>query len=186
MRNGHHEARYRIRRRARFRSTRLPVLYGRHIDQGDIDAASNVDRAAARRLRAALPRRRRSDRAERVCRPESLFGRRRACKPPKQGFLNVSFAGEVAIPWTTYVSRYLRGSSLFGRPFRRERSVDDRHVETAVIKQLAQHTQQTASYSTKASINRRSPRHQRHFQRDDAHRRRSSARSRCSWPASAS
>ncbi len=55
---------------------------------------------------------------------------------PKQGFLNVNFAGEVAIPWTTYVSRYLRGSSLFAARFVVKDPSTIANVETAVIKEL--------------------------------------------------
>ena len=66
----------------------------------------------------------------------TVFWSSACCRPPKQGFLNANFAGEVAIPWTTYVDRYLRGSTLFAARFVTADPSTIAASETAVIEQI--------------------------------------------------
>ncbi len=135
VRNGHHEGRYRISPESAIPFNTLPVLYGRHIDQGDIDAASNVTVLQHDAYVRLFPGGG-DPTGQSVYAGPNRFLVVGVLQAPKQGFLNVSFAGEVAIPWTTYVSRYLRGNSLEAARFVVKDSSTIANVETAVIKEL--------------------------------------------------
>ena len=135
VRNGHHEGRYRISPESAIPFNTLPVLYGRHIDQGDIDAAANVTVLQHNAYARLFPGGG-DPTGQSVYAGPNRFLVVGVLEAPKQGFLNVNFAGEVAIPWTTYVSRYLRGSSLFAARFVVKDPATIANVETAVIKQL--------------------------------------------------
>ena len=116
VRNGHHEGRYRISPESAIPFNTLPLLYGRRIDQNDIDDASNVavlQHTAYSRLFPGGG----DPTGQSVYAGPNRFVVIGVLAPPKQGFINASFSGEVAIPWTTYVNRYLRGNSLFAARF---------------------------------------------------------------------
>jgi len=135
VRNGHHEGRYRISPESAIPFNTLPVLYGRHIDQSDIDAAANVTVLQHDAYVRLFPEG--GDPTGRsVYAGPNRFLVIGVLQAPKQGFLNVNFAGEVAIPWTTYVSRYLRGNTLFAARFVVADPSTIETTETAVIKQL--------------------------------------------------
>jgi ABC-type antimicrobial peptide transport system permease subunit len=111
VRVGHNSARFPLSAESAIPWDNLPTVYGRKIDQDDIDTAANV---------AVL-----KDNAYRKLFPEggdpvgkSIYaGPNRflvigVLAPPKQGLLKAGFAGDVALPWTTYVNRYVRGTEV--------------------------------------------------------------------------
>lgn len=135
VRNGHHQGRYRISPESAIPFNTLPVLYGRHIDQGDIDAAANVTVLQHDAYLRLFPGG--GDPTGRsVYAGPNRFLVIGVLQAPKQGFLNANFAGEVALPWTTYVSRYLRGNDLFAARFVVADPATIGTTETAVIKEL--------------------------------------------------
>jgi putative ABC transport system permease protein len=116
IRSGHNEARYRISPESAISFNTLPVLYGRHIDQNDIDAAANVTVLQHDAYARLFPDGG-DPTGQSVYAGPNRFLIVGVLAPPKQGFLNANFAGQIAIPWTTYVDRYLRGSTLFAARF---------------------------------------------------------------------
>jgi putative ABC transport system permease protein len=135
VRNGHNEGRYRISPESAIPFDNLPIRYGRHISQEDIDAAANVavlKNASYVRLfpNGGDPV------GQNVYAGPNRFVIVGVLSPPKQGFLNATFAGEVAIPWTTYVERYLRGNTLYAARFVVKDPSDISSSEIAVIDQI--------------------------------------------------
>jgi len=116
VRNEHNEGRYRISPESAIPFDNLPVVYGRHIDQADIDSAANVAVLKNDAYLRLFPKGG-DPTGESVYAGPNRFLIVGVLAPPKQGFLNASFAGQVAIPWTTYVNRYLRGNTLFAARF---------------------------------------------------------------------
>jgi ABC-type antimicrobial peptide transport system permease subunit len=57
-------------------------------------------------------------------------------QPPKTGILNLSFGGDVAIPYTAYINKYLRGRPAFAGRFYVADDAPIDATETAVIKEL--------------------------------------------------
>jgi ABC-type antimicrobial peptide transport system permease subunit len=116
IRNGHNEGRYRISPESAIPFNNLPIHYGRHIDQSDIDSAANVAVLTNDAYTRLFPNG--GDPTG-----QSIYGGPNRflivgiLSPPKQGFLNANFGGSVAIPWTTYVNRYLHGNTLFAARF---------------------------------------------------------------------
>jgi ABC-type antimicrobial peptide transport system permease subunit len=135
VRNGHHQGRYRISPESAIPFDTLPILYGRHIDKDDIDAAANVTVLQHDAYLRLFPGGG-DPTGESVYAGPNRFLVVGVLEAPKQGFLNVNFAGQVAIPWTTYVSRYLRGNTLFAARFVVADPSTIPQSETAVIKQL--------------------------------------------------
>jgi putative ABC transport system permease protein len=135
VRNGHHEGRYRISPESSIPFNTLPVQYGRHIDQSDVDSAANVTVLQHDAYVRLFPGGG-DPTGQSVYAGPNRFLVVGVLAPPKQGFLNVNFAGEVAIPWTTYVSRYLRGSTLFAARFVTADPSTIAASETAVIAQI--------------------------------------------------
>ena len=116
VRNGHNTGRYRISPESAIPFNNLPTIYGRHIDQDDIDTAANVaviSHDAYARLFPAGG----DPTGSSVYAGPNRFLIVGVLEPPKQGFLNANFGGAIAIPWTTYVGRYLRGNTLFAARF---------------------------------------------------------------------
>lgn len=135
VRNGHNEGRYRISPESSIPFNTLPVQYGRHIDRNDIAEASNVtvlQHTAYVRLFPGGG----DPTGKSVYAGPNRFLVVGVLEPPKQGFINASFAGEVAIPWTTYVNRYLRGSTLFAARFVVRDPSTIATTEAAVIRQM--------------------------------------------------
>ncbi len=56
--------------------------------------------------------------------------------PPPTGFINVNFGGDVSIPYTVYIDRYLRGKYAFAGKFIVDPSVNLAATEVAVIDEL--------------------------------------------------
>jgi ABC-type antimicrobial peptide transport system permease subunit len=57
-------------------------------------------------------------------------------KPPPTGLLNANFGGDVSIPYTTFISKYLRGKFVFAGNFTVGQGVDLATTEVAVINEL--------------------------------------------------
>ena len=116
IRHGHQEARYRISPESAIPYDNLPVVYGRKIDQDDIDSAANVVVLKWAAYQKLFP-----DGGDPT--GESIYaGPNRflivgVLSAPKQGVLNAGFAGQIALPWTTYVDRFLHGNTLFAARF---------------------------------------------------------------------
>lgn len=56
--------------------------------------------------------------------------------PPPTGLLNASFGGDIAIPYTTYISKYIHGSTAFAARFVVADDADLTLTEAAVIRRL--------------------------------------------------
>jgi putative ABC transport system permease protein len=134
-RNGHNTGRYRISPESAIPFNNLPTIYGRHIDQDDIDNAANVAVIAHDTYVRLFPQGGDPTGSSIYAGPNRflIVG---VLEPPKQGFLNASFGGAIAIPWTTYVGRYLHGNTLFAARFVASDPSTIGDSETAVIKQL--------------------------------------------------
>jgi putative ABC transport system permease protein len=55
---------------------------------------------------------------------------------PRQGLLNVTFGGDVAIPYTTYIREFVRGDRIFAARFTVKDSSSIPETEVAVIKRI--------------------------------------------------
>jgi putative ABC transport system permease protein len=116
IRNGHHTGRYSISPESAIPYDNLPPIYGRHINQSDVDSAANVAVLKHDAYLRLFP-----DGGDPT--GQSIYaGQNRflivgVLAAPKQGLLNANFSGQVAIPWTTYVARYIHGSTLLGARF---------------------------------------------------------------------
>jgi ABC-type antimicrobial peptide transport system permease subunit len=137
VRHGHQTARYSLSPEAAIPYDNLPPIYGRHIDQDDIDSQANVVVLKNVSYLRLFP-----DGGDPT--GQSIYaGPNRfvivgVLAPPKQGLLNGSFAGEIALPWTTYVARYIHGDTVFGARFIVSDSSAITTTETAVIDRIRQ------------------------------------------------
>lgn len=57
-------------------------------------------------------------------------------QPPHHGFINASFGGDISIPWTTYVSTYVHGSTVFAGRFIAADPAMIPQLEVSVINEL--------------------------------------------------
>jgi putative ABC transport system permease protein len=116
MRNGHHVARFRISAESAIPFNNLPALYGRHIDAADVAEAAGVCVISNDAYRRLFPGGGDPTGRSIYAGPNRLvvIG---VLSAPKQGLLNASFGGAIAIPWTTFVDRYLRGNNLYAARF---------------------------------------------------------------------
>jgi ABC-type antimicrobial peptide transport system permease subunit len=135
VRNGHNEGRYRLSPESAIPFDSLPVLYGRDINQEDIDAAANVAVLKNDSYKRLFPNGG-DPTGQSIYAGPNRFLIVGVLSPPKQGFLNASFSGQVAIPWTTYVNRYLRGSQLFAARFVVKDPSQIAAAEVAVMNEL--------------------------------------------------
>ena len=135
VRNGHNEGRYRISPESAIPFNTLPLQYGRRIDQHDIDSSASVTVLQHTAYARLFPQGG-DPTGQSVYAGPNRFVVVGVLSPPKQGFLNANFSGEIAIPWTTYVQRYLRGSSLFAARFVVRDPSTIAASETAVMKAI--------------------------------------------------
>jgi ABC-type antimicrobial peptide transport system permease subunit len=135
VRRGHNEGRYRISPESAIPYDNLPAIYGRHIDQADIDGAANVCVLKHDAYVRLFPNGG-DPTGQSVYAGPNRYLIVGVLAPPKQGFLNAGFAGQVAIPWTTYVSRYIHGNDIFAARFVANDPSNIAEAETAVIKEL--------------------------------------------------
>jgi putative ABC transport system permease protein len=70
--------------------------------------------------------------------------------PPRSGILNANFGGDIAIPYTTYASKYVRGSTIYAARFITADGAPLAETEAAVIKRLRElhNNDTTAQYQT--------------------------------------
>ena len=135
VRSGHNQGRYRISPESAIPFNTLPLAYGRRISQSDLDAAANVTVLQHDAYARLFPEGG-DPTGKSVYAGPNRFLIVGVLQPPKQGFLNVNFGGQVAIPWTTYVNRYLRGSTLFAARFVTADPATIAASEAAVIAQI--------------------------------------------------
>ncbi|MBV8153892.1 MAG: ABC transporter permease [Candidatus Eremiobacteraeota bacterium] len=135
VRNGHHAGRYRISPESAIPFDNLPAIYGRHIDQHDIDSAANVCVLKHDAYVRLFPEGG-DPTGQSVYAGPNRFVIVGVLDAPKQGLINAGFAGQVAIPWTSYVERYLRGNTLFAARFVVADPSTIAAAENAVIAQL--------------------------------------------------
>ncbi|MBV8374844.1 MAG: ABC transporter permease [Candidatus Eremiobacteraeota bacterium] len=135
VRSGHHQARYFISAESQIPFNNLPVLYGRHIDADDIASVDSVcvlSNAAYERL---FP-----DGGDPI--GQSVYvGPNRllvvgVLSPPNRGLINATFSGDVLIPWSLYVNRYLHGGTFDGARFIVSNASQIESTETAVIAEM--------------------------------------------------
>jgi putative ABC transport system permease protein len=116
VRSGHNEGRFGISPESAIPFDNLPAVYGRHIDQRDIDDAANVCVLKHDAYVRLFP-----DGGDptglSVYAGSNRFVVVGVLAAPKQGLINLTFSGQVAIPWTTYVNKYLHGNRLFAARF---------------------------------------------------------------------
>jgi putative ABC transport system permease protein len=135
IRNGHDQGRYRISPESAIPFNALPLAYGRRIDQNDIDTAANVTVLQHDAYVRLFPDGG-DPTGQSVYAGPNRFLIVGVLAPPKQGFLNANFSGQVGIPWTTYVNRYLRGSTLFAARFVTKDPSTIPAAEAAVMNQM--------------------------------------------------
>ncbi|HEY1683083.1 MAG TPA: ABC transporter permease [Candidatus Tumulicola sp.] len=133
--SGHQRGRYRLSPESAIPFTNLPLLYGRRIDQHDIDAAGHVavlQHGAYLRLypQGGDPT------GSSIYAGPNRFVVIGVLTEPRRGFLNANFSGPIAIPWTTFVQRYVRGDRVFAARFVVRDAGDIASAETAVIKMM--------------------------------------------------
>jgi putative ABC transport system permease protein len=116
VRAGHVRARFEISPDGPISFTNLPAIYGRKFDADDVTGATNVTVLSNDAYTKFFP-----DGGDPT--GQSIYaGPHRyriigVLAPPKRGFLNAQFTGDILIPWTTYVDHYVRGSTVFGAGF---------------------------------------------------------------------
>lgn len=137
VRNGHLEGRYRISPESANPFNNLPLLYGRKIDADDVDGATNVAVISNDVYQRLFPNGG-DPTGQSIYAGPNRFLIVGVLTPPKRGFLNASFGGGVAIPWTTYIHRYQRGNTLFAARFVASDPSKIGSSEVAVINELRQ------------------------------------------------
>ncbi|HEY8321820.1 MAG TPA: ABC transporter permease [Candidatus Baltobacteraceae bacterium] len=70
--------------------------------------------------------------------------------PPRTGILNATFGGDVAIPYTAYIAKYIRGGTIFAARFVLSDDAPLAETEAAVIKRLRElhKNDKSAQYQT--------------------------------------
>ena len=135
VRSDHETARYFISAESSIPFNNLPAAYGRRISAQDIESADNVCVISDAAYHKLFP-----DGGDPTGRSLHVGPNRLVIvgvlTPPKQGLINASFGGDVTIPWTTYVARYLHGNRLFAARFVVSDSAAIPTTERAVINEL--------------------------------------------------
>jgi ABC-type antimicrobial peptide transport system permease subunit len=116
VRHGHNSGRFAISPESAIPFDTLPAVYGRHIDNSDIATAASVCVLKNEAYTRLFPQGG-DPVGESVYAGPNRYLIVGVLAPPKEGLIKASFSGQVAIPWTTYVNRYVRGSSLFAARF---------------------------------------------------------------------
>jgi putative ABC transport system permease protein len=135
VRNGHREGRYRISPESAIPFNALTLQYGRRIDRDDIAAAANVTVLQHDAYVRLFPGGG-DPTGKSIYAGPNRFMVIGVLLPPRRGLLNVNFSGEVGIPWTTYVHRYLRGKPLFAARFTTRDASEIPAAEAAVIARM--------------------------------------------------
>jgi ABC-type antimicrobial peptide transport system permease subunit len=116
VRAAHSRARFSLSPDAAVSFDNLPLLYGRRLTADDIAGAANVSVLSNDAYQRLFPQG-----GDPIGRSIYAGPHRYVVVgilvPPKRGFLNAQFSGDILIPWTTYVRDYVRGSNFFGAGF---------------------------------------------------------------------
>jgi ABC-type antimicrobial peptide transport system permease subunit len=135
VRSGHQQARYFISAESEIPYNNLPVIYGRHIDGDDIRSADSVCVLTNAAYKHLFPQGGDPTGKSVYVGPNRLriVG---VLAAPNRGIINLSFGGDVLIPWSLYVSRYLHGGTFDGARFVVSDASQIESTETAVIQQM--------------------------------------------------
>jgi len=137
VRAAHSQVRFSLSPDAAVSFDNLPLLYGRRLTAEDIAGAANDSVLTNNAYQRLFPQG-----GDAI--GQSIYaGSHRyvvvgVLAPPKRGFLNAQFSGDILIPWTTYVRDYLRGSRLFGAGFIVTDPAQIPHLELAVQRKLGE------------------------------------------------
>lgn len=135
VRHGHDEGRFGLSPESAIPFDNLPPQYGRHIDADDVAQAANVAVLKHDAYVRLFPHGG-DPTGESIYAGPNRFVIVGVLTAPKQGLLGGGFASPIAIPWTTYVERFLHGNSLFGARFIVADPATIPDAETAVIKEI--------------------------------------------------
>ncbi|HKE36083.1 MAG TPA: ABC transporter permease [Candidatus Baltobacteraceae bacterium] len=135
VRNGHFEGRYRVSPESANPFNNLPLLYGRKIDADDVSGGMNVAVISNDAYLRLFPNGG-DPTGQSIYAGPNRFLVVGVLTPPKRGFLNAGFGGAIAIPWTTYVHRYLHGDTVFAARFVASDTSKIGSSEVAVINEL--------------------------------------------------
>lgn len=116
VRSGHQLARFSLSPDGPISFENLPVIYGRHFITDDVNNATNVcviSNNAYKKLFAQGG----DPTGQSIYAGPHRYVVVGVLAPPKQGFLNAQFSGDITIPWTTYVHDYVHGGTVFGAGF---------------------------------------------------------------------
>jgi putative ABC transport system permease protein len=135
VRHGHDEGRYTLSPESSIPYDNLPAIYGRHINQDDVDSSANVVVLKHDAYLRLFPHGG-DPTGQSVYAGPNRYVIVGVLEAPKQGLLSSQFAGQVALPWTTYVARYIRGTTVFGARFLVEDPSTITATETAVMQRI--------------------------------------------------
>jgi ABC-type antimicrobial peptide transport system permease subunit len=135
VRNGHRQARYFISAESSIPFNNLPLLYGRHIDADDIANAASVCVLSNAAYKKLFPDGGDPTGNRVYVGPHRLLiiG---VLTAPNRGLINATFSGDVLIPWSLYVDRYLHGGTFDAARFVVSDPSQIERTETDVIKQM--------------------------------------------------
>jgi ABC-type antimicrobial peptide transport system permease subunit len=137
VRHGHDSGRYFLSPESAIPYDNLPVQYGRHIDADDVAEAANVAVLKHDSYVRLFPGGG-DPTGQSIYAGPNRFLIVGVLSAAKQGLINAGFAGEVAIPWTTYVDRFLHGNTLFAARFVVADPAQIPNAETATITAMRQ------------------------------------------------
>src|SRR5579872_223065 len=135
IRSHHHTARYVLSPDGAISFTTIPLLYGRRLDDDDIAEGTNVAVISNAAYMKLFPEGG-DPTGESIYAGPSRYLVVGVLQAPKRGFLNASFGGDLRIPWTTFIHRYLRGSTLFAAGFIVDDPTNIPQIEVAIVKKL--------------------------------------------------
>lgn len=137
VRYGHNVGRFTLSSDASPPFANLPLAYGRYLSDDEIAGASDATVLSWNAYQRLFP-----DGGDPT--GESIYaGTQRyvvvgVLAKPRQGLLNVTFGGDVSIPYTTYVREFVRGGRIFAARFTvRDASIIP-ETEVAVINRIRQ------------------------------------------------
>jgi ABC-type antimicrobial peptide transport system permease subunit len=146
---GHEVHRFVIHGDSVNRFNKQPLAEGRTFMQSDIDDAASVSVLTDNAYKKLFPD------GEDALGKSVYAGDARyivvgVLAPPPTGLLNATFGGDVSIPYTTYINKYLHGKFAFAGNFTVGQGVDMPTTEVAVINELKRLHENTkgAQYQT--------------------------------------
>lgn len=116
VRSGHQLARFSLSPDGPISFENLPVIYGRHFISDDVSNAANVSVISNNAYKKLFPKGG-DPTGQSIYAGSHRYVVVGVLAPPKQGFLNAQFSGDITIPWTTFDHDYVRGGTVFGAGF---------------------------------------------------------------------